>query len=144
MAIRKKVPDNRPHAPPNKTRDVTQPVFAYPPTDGLAQVIVDLWTQPAGHIFDRDNRGNPTAQAVQEATDKINGAGFDLKRAVIISEAEHDDDYTMGADTEVVFSLAESKPSRNKQSHALASRFGQIADGMHAERDLALLRMGLR
>jgi hypothetical protein len=42
MAIKRKVPDNRPHAPPSSTRDVTVPSFSYPPTNGLAQVIIDV------------------------------------------------------------------------------------------------------
>jgi hypothetical protein len=94
MAIKRKVPDNRPHAPPSSTRDVTVPSFSYPSTNGLAQVIIDVWANP-GHIMDRDNKGNPTQTAVREATQKIQStAQLDLERAVIITEQEHDDDYT--------------------------------------------------
>jgi hypothetical protein len=118
MAIRKKVKDDRKHTPPNTTMDVTQPVFSYPPSDALAQVIVDLWNN-AGHILDRDNRGNPTAQAAQEATQKIQQAGIDLKRAVIITEAEHDADYTMQTDDEVVFVLPNRTRVINNPTHLL-------------------------
>jgi hypothetical protein len=117
VAIRKKVKDNRPHAPANTTMDVTQPVFSYPPTDALAQVIVDAWATP-GHILDRQN-GRPTQQAVNEATQKIRAAGFDLERAVIISESEHDDDYTMEKDFEVVFVLPNQNRIMNNPTHIL-------------------------
>jgi len=117
MAIIKKVRDNRPHAPANTTMDVTQPVFSYAPTDALAQVIVDVWAN-AGHILDRQN-GRPTQQAVNEATQKIRAAGFDLERAVIISEAEHDDDYTMENDLEVVFVLPNQNRVKNNPTNIL-------------------------
>ena len=93
MAIKRKVPDNRPHAPPNSTRDVTVPSFSYPPTNGLAQVIIDVWANP-GHIVP-GQQGNPNAKRRQGSNteDPINSA-MDLERAVIITEQEHDDDYT--------------------------------------------------
>jgi hypothetical protein len=47
----------------------------------------------------------PTNAAVKAATDAVNAAGFNLKRAVVISEKEHDADYTMQDLTEVVFIL---------------------------------------
>jgi hypothetical protein len=48
----------------------------------------------------------PTADAVMVATNAVNIlAKMDLQRAVVITEAEHDDDYTMQADNEVVFVL---------------------------------------
>jgi hypothetical protein len=98
--------------------DVTQPVFSYPPTNALAQVILDVWTAP-GHILDRDGQNRPTQQAVIEATQKINAAGFDLERAVIITEAEHDDDYTMQEDYEVVFVLPKRDRVINHPTHLL-------------------------
>lgn len=118
MAIRKKVPDNRPHVPPNATRDVTIPSFSYPPTDALAQVIVDLWANPL-HVLDRDGKGNPTHAAVTDATAKIQAAGFDLERAVIITEQEHDDDYTMQDPNEVVFVLPNDGRLVNNPAHLL-------------------------
>jgi hypothetical protein len=118
MAIRKKVPDNRPHVPANATRDVTVPSFSFPPTNALAQVIVDVWANP-GHILDRDAKGNPTHGAVTEATAKIQAAGFDLDRAVIITEQEHDDDYTMQDPDEVVFVLPRDSRVINNPTHLL-------------------------
>jgi hypothetical protein len=109
VAIKKRVPDRRPGAAPNATKDVPQPAFSYPPTDALAQVIVNAWANP-GQLLQRNAQGQPTPAAVQEATQKINAAGFDLARAVIITEAEHDDDYTSIAAEEVVFVL----PNQNR------------------------------
>ena len=108
MAIKRRVPDpaRRGH------KEVTMPVFSYFPNDGLAQLIVDAWTDP-GQLLDRDPNGNPTAGAVQEATQKVNSlGGFNLQRAVVISEQEHDHDYTMQTDTEVVFVL----PNANRKA----------------------------
>ncbi len=118
MAIRKKVKDKRPHVPANTTSDVAVPVFSYPPSDGLAQVIVDAWANP-GHLLDRDSKGNPTPVAVQEATTKVNAAGFDLKRAVVISEEEHDNDYYMQGDEEVVFVLPDKVRVKTPAAHLL-------------------------
>ena len=101
MAIRKKVHIK---AHPGQTKDVTIPALGYEPTDGLAQVILEAWANP-GNLLQRDNNGNPTQASVNEATAKINDAGFDLKRAVIITEEEHDNDYTMQDSDEVVFVL---------------------------------------
>ena len=47
----------------------------------------------------------PTQGAVQAATKRIAAAGFDLTRAVVITEAEHDNDYVMQSDDEIVFVL---------------------------------------
>lgn len=85
------------------------PVFAYGPNDGLAQIIVDAWSHPnfQSLLLDRDktNPKIPTAAAVQAATLAVNAAGFNLTRAVVISESEHDNDYEMVEDNEVVFVL---------------------------------------
>ncbi|WP_454628156.1 hypothetical protein [Bradyrhizobium cenepequi] len=117
MAICKKVIDRRPNTSPNTQRDVTQPFFAFPPNNALAQVIVDLW-QDTGHILDRHNN-RPTQQAVDEATQKIRAAGFDLKRAVIITEDEHDDDYFVEDELEVVFVLPNKKRVIDNPAHLL-------------------------
>jgi len=125
MAILKKVPVRGPGPGPgagpgaaNATRDVTMPSFSFPPTDALAQVIVDLWANP-GQILDRDGAGNPTNGAVAEATAKIQAAGFDLERAVIITEQEHDDDYTMQDPDEVVFVLPRDSRVIDRSTHLL-------------------------
>jgi hypothetical protein len=46
---------------------------------------------------------------VQLATSWVNTLGFNLKRAVVISEAEHDNDYIMQKPEEVVFVLPDRK-----------------------------------
>ena len=105
MGVIKRVQD---HAHPGHTKDVTMPVFSYFPNDGLAQVVVDAWTDSGirTKLLQRDASGNPTTVAVTEATQRINlQGGFNLQRAVVISEDEHDNDYTMQQDNEVVFVL---------------------------------------
>ena len=98
----------------HKGKDLTVPEFAMPPPDGLAHVIVDAWDPaktgaggPLEHILDRTNQGFATPKAVAQATHAINAAapGFNLKRAVIISEDEHDSDYWMETPDDVVFVL---------------------------------------
>lgn len=85
------------------TRDITQPTLSYPDTD-LPRVIVAVWADPA--IIMQRQGGLPTDAAVQAATALINGeTGMNLSRAVIITEAEHDNDYIMQDDDEVVFVL---------------------------------------
>jgi hypothetical protein len=97
-----------------KGKDLTVPEFAMQPPDGLAQVIVDAWDAtktgaggPLEHILDRTHQGYATPTAVAQATAAINAAapGFNLKRAVIISEDEHDSDYWMETPDDVVFVL---------------------------------------
>jgi hypothetical protein len=100
--------------------EITVPEFAMPPdaVPGIAQVIVKAWTGDASlaNILDRvttgPNKGCATPIAVQQATDAINGAypGYNLQRAVIITEAEHDDGYTMQTPDDVVFVLP--RPTR--------------------------------
>jgi hypothetical protein len=88
--------------------DVTVPSFSYAPNENLAQLIVQAWSIQtfSDQLLDRDALGKPTPLAVKTATDAVNAAGFNLKRAVVIREKEHDADYTMGdAATEVVFVL---------------------------------------
>ncbi len=108
MAIKRRVRD---HARPGSKKDVTVPSFSYAPNDGLAQLIVNAWSGHAGteYLLQRDINNNPTTTAVQQATNQVNTlGGFNLVRAVVISEEEHDNDYVMQdqfADTEVVFVL---------------------------------------
>jgi hypothetical protein len=85
-------------------RDITQPTLSYPDTD-LPRVIVEVWNNTR-HMLDRDPPGIPTQQAVDEATDLINReTGMALRRAVIITEEEHDNRYVMQDDDEIVFVL---------------------------------------
>ncbi len=95
--------------------EITVPEFAMPPeaVPGIAQVIVDAWNHAASlnKILDRvqsgAKKGMATGEAVTQATTAINTAApkFNLKRAVIISEQEHDDGYTVEFDDDVVFVL---------------------------------------
>jgi hypothetical protein len=107
MAIHKKVPD---HTHPGEAKHLVLPAFSYQPTDELAQLVIDAWANP-GSLLDRDPKTKlPTKGAVDEATRRINAAGFDLTRAVVITEAEHDNDYIMQSDDEIVFVL----PNKNR------------------------------
>ena len=100
--------------------EMTVPEFAMPPdaVPGIAQVIVNAWNNDASldKILDRiqigANKGMATQDAVDQATAAINAAypGFNLQRAVIISEEEHDDGYTMETVNDVVFVL----PNRDR------------------------------
>ena len=98
--------------------DMTVPEFAMPPdaVPGIAGVIVDAWKGVASlsNILDRNpsgpNKGMATPTAVTQATKAINAAApkFNLLRAVIISEDEHDAGYTMEFPNDVVFVLPNS------------------------------------
>jgi hypothetical protein len=101
MAIKKKV----------GAAVVTMPDVFYT-NDGLAQLICDAWTDAAfrGKLLERDAKGDPTPAAVAEATNGVKAKGFNLQRAVVISEDEYDNDYTMQQDNEVVLVL----PKENK------------------------------
>jgi hypothetical protein len=110
VAIRKKVKYRRHGAPRDTETDLSMPVFSYS-NPGLAQLIVNAWTDtPPGfknNLLDRHPvTGLPTPVAVTTATNAVNTlASLSLKRAVVITEAEHDGDYTMQDDDEVVFVL---------------------------------------
>ncbi len=100
MAIHKKV---RRHS--NLSSDAAQPVFAYDPAK-LAPIIVSLWANPM-RVLDRKPNGDPTQGALDDAKTVFNTSvtNFDLVRPVVITEAEHDNDWFMNDDTEVVFVL---------------------------------------
>jgi hypothetical protein len=94
--------------------EMTVPEFSMPATavPGIAQVIVNAWqNHPSlNKILERDQpgpQGVATPDAVAQATTAINAAlpGYSLKRAVIISEEEHDRGYTMETTDDVVFVL---------------------------------------
>ena len=105
MAIKK--PGAGPRTAAGDPTDATVPTFSFAPNDGLAELIVQAWTIQDFHdlLLDRDGAKKPTAAAVKAATDAVNAAGFNLKRAVVISEKEHDADYKMQDPAEVVFVL---------------------------------------
>jgi hypothetical protein len=102
MAIHKKIKGKKKH--------LVLPAFGFEPTDGLAQMIIEAWADP-GHLLERDSKTHlPTKRSVEEATARIKKAGYDLGRAVVITEAEHDNDYLMQSDNEIVFVL----PNKNR------------------------------
>ena len=106
MPIKKPLPPAA-GAPPGT---ITMPAFSFAPNDGLARLIVDAWENAAfrDQLLERNPPGSkiPSAAAVQLATSSVNErCGFNLKRAVVISEKEHDSDYTMQDPDEVVFVL---------------------------------------
>ena len=114
MAIHKRI-DHPSH--PGTKKHLVLPAFSFEPTDALAQVIVDAWANP-GQLLDRDPKTKlPTDAAVKDATKKINRAGYDLTRAVVITEAEHDSDYVMQSDDEIVFVL----PNKNRVASPAAN-----------------------
>ena len=105
MVIKRMVQDQ---GHPERTNEVTVPSFTFAPNEGLALLIIDAWGDAAlrKKLLERDAHGNPTPSAVEEATKRVNSqGGFDLKRAVVISEKEHDNHYTMKQGNEVVFVL---------------------------------------
>jgi hypothetical protein len=95
--------------------EITVPEFAMPPdaVPGIAQVIVDAWQDKPSlnKILDRiqsgPKKGMATSDAVTQATTAINAAApnFNLQRAIIITEDEHDSGYTMETENDVVFVL---------------------------------------
>lgn len=95
--------------------EITVPQFAVPEefVNGIAQVIVNAWGNAASldkikeRYLSGPKKGMATQDAVDQATAAINAAapGFGLRRAVIITEQEHDDGYTVEEDDHVVFVL---------------------------------------
>jgi len=111
MAIHKKVKGKKKH--------LVLPAFGFEPTDGMAQMIIDAWADP-GHLLERDAKTKlPTKRAVQDATGRIQKAGYDLERAVVITEAEHDSDYVMQSDNEIVFVLPDKGRVAAPAAHLL-------------------------
>jgi hypothetical protein len=91
---------------PNPDPYLPVPDFTYS-SDCLAQMIVDAWTDPNyQQALLQRNAGLPTHDAVKLATESVNSCGFNLERAVVISEDEYYDGYTIPLDSpEVVFVL---------------------------------------
>ena len=90
--------------------EMTVPVFAMPPdaVPGIgARSSMRGTVATLDKIMKRGPQGFATQAAVDQATAAINKAApkFNLKRAVIISEKEHDDGYTMEFEDDVVFVL---------------------------------------
>ena len=106
MGIKKPVVDDKGVSVPGTT-PATVPAFSFSPNDALAQLIVEAWSNEDFRKLLLKRSGiTIVPEAVKAATDAVNAAGFNLKRAVVISEAEHDADYVMQDPfTEVVFVL---------------------------------------
>ncbi len=103
MAILKKTADKS-----GNPITVTVPAFSYAPNDSLAQMIVDAWVdkdfREALLKREADNI-TVTPVAAREAKVALAARGIYLERAVVINEIEHDSNYTMQQDNEVVFVL---------------------------------------
>jgi len=92
---------------PNPYPYLPVPDFTYS-SDCLAQMIVDAWTDPNYYqtLMQRNAQHLPTDAAVELATESANSCGFNLKRAVVISEKEYYAGYKIPLDSpEVVFVL---------------------------------------
>ncbi len=70
-------------------------------------MIVDAWVEKdfRDTLLERAADGTVTPAAAREAKVALQARGFYLQRAVVITEEEHDNDYTMQDANEVVFVL---------------------------------------
>jgi hypothetical protein len=130
MAIVKKVTDLN-H--PAEKKHLVLPAFSFATDDAsatnLANMIIDAWsnvpftfTPPGGvpttvplgtTLVQRDANKLPTLLAKQTALARVQQAGFaNLTGAVVITEVEHDNNYIMQSDSEIVFVL----PDQNRVS----------------------------
>jgi hypothetical protein len=92
---------------PHPDQYLPVPDFTYS-SDCLAQMIVDAWIDQdyQARLFDRNPDGTVTDDAAKLATDSANSCGFNLERAVVISEDEYYAGYTVDQDDpEIVFVL---------------------------------------
>jgi hypothetical protein len=92
---------------PNPDPYLPVPDFTYS-SDCLAQIIVDAWVDEdyQAKLMDRNPDGTVTDDAAKLATDSVNSCGFNLERAVVISEDEYYAGYTVDPDDpEIVFVL---------------------------------------
>jgi hypothetical protein len=134
MAIVKKVSDLN-H--PSEKKHLVLPAFSFATDDAsatnLANMIIDAWnnvpftfTPPGGvpttvplgaTLVQRDANKLPTLLAKQTALARVQQAGFaNLTGAVVITEVEHDNNYIMQSDNEIVFVL----PDQNRVTLAPA------------------------
>jgi len=123
VGIRKLVKKRHPNqsGPGGQSSDVTMPVMNYS-SDGLAELIVQAWGDNAFNhggvneqhlkqaLMDRDQQtGLPSQRARSAAVAAVNYfTDMKLQSAVVISEDEHDDDFTMQDENQVVFVLPNS------------------------------------
>src|SRR5690349_12548061 len=105
MAIKRMV---HPPGVDNVSLEVTVPTFSFE-SAGLAELIVEAWTDSGfrNKLLERGPDMKVTPAAAEVATKAINERGFNLKRAVVITEKEHDHHYMMQTPDEVVFVLPE-------------------------------------
>ncbi|MFY9772542.1 MAG: hypothetical protein WBX95_17220 [Xanthobacteraceae bacterium] len=92
---------------PHPDQYLPVPDFTYS-SDCLAQMIVDAWTDQSfqDKLLHRDAHHRPTPAAVKLATESVNSCGFNVERAVVISEKEYYAGYTIPiASPEIVFVL---------------------------------------
>jgi hypothetical protein len=114
MAIKKKMVNRS-----GVALEATVPTFSYN-NDSLAQMIVDAWVEKdfRDSLLEREaDKITVTAAAAKHAKAALAARGLYLQRAVVITEEEHDNDYTMQDPNEVVFVL----PSQ----HRVTPRPGQ-------------------
>jgi hypothetical protein len=109
---------------PNPDPYLPVPDFTYS-SDCLAQVIVDAWADPtyyAALMARNPVDGTVTDAAAQLATDSVNSCGFNLERAVVISEEEYYNHYTVPDEhpEEIVFVLPDLDRARlHPSGHSL-------------------------
>jgi hypothetical protein len=119
MAILRKKSDaeitrERDSGTPHPDQFLPVPDFTYS-SDCLAQVIVDAWADPDYQhaLLARNGDGTVTDDAAKLATDSVNSCGFNLQRAVVISEDEYYAGYTVDQDSpEIVFVLPNNNRTR--------------------------------
>jgi hypothetical protein len=104
------------HSKDSAGNDITLPVFSYQ-NDRLADLIVAAWANgpfshggvsvtKLGDALAGRSGGVPTQPARDAAKAAVNFfANMDLKSAVVITETEHDNGFTMQDDDQVVFVL---------------------------------------
>ncbi len=156
MAIVKKVTDLN-H--PAEKKHLVLPAFSFATDDAsatnLANMIIDAWnnvpftfTPPGGTpitvplgttLVQRDANKLPTTLAKQTALARVQQAGFaNLTGAVVITEVEHDNNYIHAIGQRDRLRAAGSKPSDAYTRRPGPSRYGQIAVGLYAKRDLVV------
>jgi hypothetical protein len=88
-----------------KTKGVT--IFAYRPSDLLAQMIVDAWVDDTfrDQLTERNADGTATELAKVSARSSLAARGLYLQSAVVITEDEFDNHHSLNDDDEVVFVL---------------------------------------
>jgi hypothetical protein len=102
MAIKRKLKDVHGAGPD----ELTVPTFSLAPNDSLAQLIVDAWVdEHFRNMLLKRHDGKVTRENVESAKLALAARGIYLNRAVVISEAEHDHDYTTEHADEVTLVL---------------------------------------